>query len=112
MRRGKFERNTGHRRALFRGLVTNLILRDRIRTTETKAKAMRPFVDHMISLSKRGDLHARRQAASFLLDPVAVRKLFNDLGPKFAGRPGGYTRIIKIGPRRGDSAQLAVIEFM
>jgi len=97
---------------LLRNQVTSLILHDRIETTEAKAKAIKPLVDKMVTLGKRGDLHARRQAAAFLLDPKAVQKLFNDIAPKYADRNGGYTRVIKTGFRRGDAAPMAVVEWV
>jgi large subunit ribosomal protein L17 len=97
---------------LLRNQVTSLILNDKIETTEAKAKAIKPLVDKMVTLGKRGDLHARRQAAAYLLDPKAVQKLFNDIAPKYAERNGGYTRVIKTGFRRGDAAPMAVIEWV
>ena len=97
---------------LLRNQVTSLILNDKIETTEAKAKAIKPLVDKMVTLGKRGDLHARRQAAAYLLDPKAVQKLFNDIAPKYAERNGGYTRVIKTGSRRGDAAPMAVIEWV
>ena len=112
MKRNKLGRNTAHRRALFRNLVTSLILTGRIETTEAKAKAMRPFVDKMITLGKRGDLHARRQAAAFLLQPEAVQKLFNEVAPRYQDRNGGYTRILKKDYRRGDGAPVSIVELV
>ena len=97
---------------LLRNQVTSLIFNDKIETTEAKAKAIKPLVDKMVTLGKRGDLHARRQAAAYLLDPKAVQKLFNDIAPKYAERNGGYTRVIKTGFRRGDAAPMAVIEWV
>ena len=97
---------------LLRNQVTSLIFNDKIETTEAKAKAIKPLVDKMVTLGKRGDLHARRQAAAYLLDPQAVQKLFNDIAPKYAERNGGYTRVIKTGFRRGDAAPMAVIEWV
>jgi len=108
----KLSRNTEHRRALLRNLVTSLILRERIETTVAKAKAARPLAEWMITLAKRGDLSARRQAASYLLDPGAVRFLFGDLSKRYADRPGGYTRLIHTGWRFGDGADLAVLELV
>lgn len=114
----KLGRNKSARRALFRDLATDLIINERIETTEAKAKELRPIVEKMVTLGKRGDLHARRQAASFVRKEVAdaennaVQKLFDDIGPRFAERQGGYTRILKMGPRRGDNAERAIIEFV
>ncbi|MGH9519442.1 MAG: 50S ribosomal protein L17 [Terriglobales bacterium] len=108
----KLGRNTSHRRALLRNLVTSLVLEERIETTVPKAKAIRPLADRMITLGKRGSLHARRQAAAFLLSPQAVAKLFESLSPRFGDRAGGYTRITKTGFRKGDNAELAFIEYL
>ncbi|MGH9476815.1 MAG: 50S ribosomal protein L17 [Terriglobales bacterium] len=108
----KLGRNTSHRRALLRNLVTSLVLEERIETTVPKAKAIRPLAEHMVTLGKRGSLHARRQAASYLLDAQAVVKLFDQLAARFGDRAGGYTRIVKTGFRRGDNAALAYIEFL
>lgn len=108
----KLSRNTEHRRALLRNLVTSLILRERIETTVAKAKAARPVAEWMITLAKRGDLQARRQAASYLLDPGAVKFLFEDLSKRYASRQGGYTRLVHAGWRRGDGADLAVLELV
>jgi len=93
-------------------LVTALVLHGRIETTEAKAKAVKPLADKMVTLGKRGDLHARRQAAAFLMKPEAVQKLFSDIAPKYAERSGGYTRILKTGPRRGDAAPMAIVEWV
>ncbi|MGI6149715.1 MAG: 50S ribosomal protein L17 [Firmicutes bacterium] len=112
MKLRKLGRRADHRRMLLRNQVTSLILNDKIETTEAKAKAIKPLVDKMVTLGKRGDLHARRQAAAYLLDPKAVQKLFNDIAPKYAERNGGYTRVIKTGFRRGDAAPMAVIEWV
>jgi len=108
----KLGRNTSHRRALLRNLVTSLVLEERIQTTVPKAKAMRPLAERMVTLGKRGSLHARRQAASYLLSPEAVAKLFDSLSARFGDRAGGYTRIIKTGFRAGDNAPMAYIEFL
>ncbi|HHT73930.1 MAG TPA: 50S ribosomal protein L17 [Firmicutes bacterium] len=112
MKLRKLGRRSDHRRMLLRNQVTSLILHDRIETTEAKAKTIKPLVDKMVTLGKRGDLHARRQAAAYLLDPKAVQKLFNEIAPKYAERNGGYTRVIKTGFRRGDAAPMAVIEWV
>ena len=108
----KLQRNPSARRALLRGLATNVIERDRIVTTVTKAKAVRPWVEKMITLGKRDTLHSRRQAAAFLQTPEAVKKLFDTLAPRFSQQDGGYKRIIRLGPRKGDGAEEVVIEIL
>ena len=108
----KLGRNTSHRRALLRNLVTSLILEERIETTVPKAKAMRPQVEKMITLGKRGDLGARRQAASYLMTREAVSKLFDTVAPRFGDRDGGYLRIVRTGWQRGDGADKAFIELL
>jgi large subunit ribosomal protein L17 len=108
----KFSRPTSQRLALFRNLVTEVIRHERITTTEAKAKAIRPLVEQVITLGKRGDLHSRRQAYSRVYDPKLVDKVFFVLAERYADRPGGYTRIIKLGPRLGDAAPMALIEFV
>lgn len=108
----KLGRTTPHRHALFRNMVTSLILRDRITTTVPKAKEVRRFADWMVTLAKRGSLHARRQAARVVQDRVALQKLFGVLADRFRERGGGYTRIIPLGARRGDAAPMAVLEYL
>jgi len=108
----KLGRNTAHRRALLRNLVTSLILEERIETTLPKAKEARSAVEHMITLGKRGDLHARRLAASYALNPQAVKKLFEDIAKRYESRNGGYTRIVKTGWRVGDGADTAILELV
>ena len=108
----KLGRNTSHRRALLRNLVTSLILQERIETTATKAKAMRPHVEKMITLGKRGDVAARRLAASFLMTREAVERLFDTVSPRFGDRDGGYLRIIRKGFRRGDGGETVYIELL
>ena len=108
----KLKRDISARRALLRGLVTNVIEEERITTTVQKAKAARPLVERMITLAKQDNLHARRQAAAFLLKPAAVEKLFEKLGPRFNQRNGGYTRVVKLGWRRGDGAETAKLELV
>lgn len=108
----KLGRNPAHRRATLRNLVTNLIEKERIQTTLRRAKAARPIAERMITLGKRDSLHARRQAAAFLMTPGATKKLFGELAPRFADRPGGYTRIVRTGWRIGDGAELAILEFI
>jgi large subunit ribosomal protein L17 len=108
----KLGRNTSHRRALLRNLVTSLILEERIETTVTKAKALRPHAERMITLGKRGDVHARRQAAAYLMTDRAVSKLFETIGPRFGDRPGGYLRIVRTGWQKGDNAEKAFVELL
>ena len=108
----KLSRNTEHRRALLRNLVTSLILEERIETTAPKAKAARGIAEEMITLGKRGDLHARRQAARYFLTAPAVKKLFEDVAKRYTSRSGGYTRIVRTGWRKGDGADTAVLEFL
>jgi large subunit ribosomal protein L17 len=108
----KLGKQPAHRRAVLRNLVTNLIEKERIHTTILRAKAARPIAEKMITLGKRDSLHARRQAAAFLMTTDATKKLFADLAPRFADRPGGYTRIIRTGWRIGDGAELAILEFI
>ena len=108
----KLSRNTQHRRALLRNLVTSLILEERIETTVAKAKAARDIAEHLITLGKRGDLHTRRLAASYLLARAAVPKLFNDVAKRYSTRAGGYTRIVPTGWRKGDGADTAVLELV
>jgi large subunit ribosomal protein L17 len=112
MKQRKLGRMQGHRRSLLRGLVTAVVIHGRITTTEAKAKSIKPLVDHMITLGKRGDLHARRQAAAFLTKPEAVQKLFSEVAPNHQDRQGGYTRVLKLGPRPGDAAPMALIEIV
>lgn len=117
----KLNRTSSNRKALFRSLVTDLFLYERIQTTEAKAKELRSIADKMITLAKRGDLHARRQVASYVrreeLDSAevkqdAIQKLFSDIAPRYQERHGGYTRLTKIGPRRGDAAPMVLIELV
>jgi large subunit ribosomal protein L17 len=108
----KLGRNPAHRRATLRNLVTNLVEKERIQTTLLRAKAARPLAERMITLGKRDSLHARRQAAAFLMTPGATQKLFTDLAPRFSGRNGGYTRIVRTGWRIGDGAELAILEWI
>ena len=108
----KLKRDISGRRALLRGLVTNVIEEERITTTVPKAKAAKPLVERLITLAKEDNLHARRQAAAFLVKPEAVKKLFDKLGPRFHQRNGGYTRIVKLGWRKGDGAETAKLELV
>jgi large subunit ribosomal protein L17 len=108
----KLGRDSAHRKALYANLACALVEHGRIKTTVTKAKAVKPFAEQMITLGKRGDLAARRQAISELRSQDAVHKLFAEVAPRFAERPGGYTRIVKIGPRQGDAAEMAYLELV
>lgn len=114
----KLGRNSSARKALFRDLVTDLFLYERIQTTEAKAKEVRSIAEKLITLAKRGDLHARRQVAAFVRREMvngeqdAIQKLFSELAPRYTERPGGYTRILKLGPRRGDSAPMVYLELV
>lgn len=108
----KLGRTTSHRNAMFRNMVTSLLGEERIRTTCQKAKEVRRIAERMITLGKRGDLHARRRALAFIRDPAVVRKLFDTLGPRYAARPGGYTRILHLSPRPGDNAEMAYLELV
>ncbi|MCR4398502.1 MAG: 50S ribosomal protein L17 [Firmicutes bacterium] len=108
----KLGRTTAERRALLRSLVTALLAKEKIITTEAKAYEVKRLADKMITLSKKGTLHARRQTAAFLLDEDVVKKLFDTVSARYAHRAGGYTRILKIGPRKGDSAPMAMIELV
>ncbi len=108
----KLGRKTAHRKMMFRNLVTSLLDKERVRTTLPRAKAARPIAERMITLGKRETLHARRQALAFVKDPAVVSKLFSTIAPRFAQRSGGYTRIVRLGFRDGDGAQLAIIELI
>ncbi len=108
----KLGRPTDHRLALYRNLITDLIRYERIRTTEAKAKEIQAQAEKIITLGKKGDLHSRRQAAQTLYDGRLVEKLCGDLAERYAERPGGYTRVVKLGPRLGDAAPMAVIELV
>ena len=108
----KLGRDSAHRKALYSNLAGALIEHGRIRTTEAKAKEVRPIVEKMITLGKRGDLHAHRQAVAFLRSKSVAHLLFSEVAPRFADRPGGYTRVVKLGPRQGDSAPMAYLELV
>lgn len=103
-------RDSAHRKALYRNLVTDLLRYERITTTDAKAREIRPIAEKMITLGRRGDLHARRQALSYIYDRYVVEKVFEDIAPRMADRPGGYLRITRLEPRKGDGARMAVIE--
>jgi large subunit ribosomal protein L17 len=108
----KLGRKPAHRRATLRNLVTNVILHERMQTTRTRAKAAQPLVERMITLGKRDTLHSRRQAVAFLTTAGATEKLFRDIAPRFADRNGGYTRIVRLGWRIGDGAEVAILELV
>ena len=108
----KLGRDSAHRKALYSNLAGALIEHGRIKTTVAKAKAVKPFAEQMITLGKRGDLHARRQALAHLRSQEIVHRLFADVGPRFAERPGGYSRIVKLGPRPGDAADMVYLELV
>ncbi len=108
----KLGRDASHRKALYSNLSGALITHGRIETTEAKAKAVRPVAEKLVTLGKRGDLHARRQAMAELRSNDVVHRLFSEVAPRFAERPGGYTRIVKLGPRQGDAAPMAYLEFV
>jgi large subunit ribosomal protein L17 len=108
----KLGRDSAHRKALYSNLTGALIEHGRIKTTVTKAKAVKPIAERMITLGRRGDLHARRQAVAFLRSKDVVHKLFAEVAPRFAERPGGYSRIVKLGPRAGDAAEMVYLELV
>ena len=108
----KLKRDVGSRKALLKGLVTSVIEHERVITTVPKAKAVKPLVEKMITLAKRDTLHTRRQAAAFLETPAAVKKLFDKLGTRFGQRNGGYTRVVRLGIRKGDGAEQAMLELV
>ncbi len=108
----KLGRNPSHRRALLRNLVTSVVVEDRVETTLAKAKAVRPLIEKMITLGKRGDVHSRRQAAAFLMTPESVTRLFATVAPRYGERNGGYLRIVHTGFRKGDGGEKAVLELL
>ena len=111
--RHKLSRSASHRRSLLRNLAKEVIDHERIKTTEAKAKAVKPELEKLITLAKRGDLHARRQALSALgQDKFMVYKLFEEIAPRYSERPGGYSRILKLGPRRSDSTEMVLLELV
>lgn len=103
---------SAHRKAMLRNLTTDILKHGKVTTTETRAKEARRMVEKMITLGKRGDLHARRQALSYVMDKQVVKNLFDEIAPKYSERKGGYTRIMKLGPRKGDGAPMAIIELV
>ncbi len=108
----KLGRKTAHRKAMLRNLVTDLFREGRISTTDTRAKEARRQAEKMITLAKRGDLHARRQVLAYVYDETVVAKLFDEIAPKYEDRQGGYTRILKLGPRQGDNAEMVFLELV
>lgn len=108
----KLSRSSSHRKALYRNLVTDLLRFEKIVTTEAKAKATRPIAEQMITLGKQGTLHARRQALAYITDKKVVDKVFTELGPRYGERPGGYTRITRLGSRLGDNAPMTQLELV
>jgi large subunit ribosomal protein L17 len=108
----KLNRTASHRRATLRNMATSLFRHGRIETTTAKAKELRPFAERLVTLAKRGDLHARRLAARKIQDRQVLGSLFDEIGPRFAERPGGYTRILKLGNRKGDAAEMSLIELV
>ncbi len=108
----KLGRNSGHRGAMLRNIVTSLLKHERIETTEARAKELNAIAEKMITLGKQGDLAARRQAMSYLMDEDVVKKLFDEIAPKYADRQGGYSRIMKLGYRRGDAAEMVLVELV
>jgi large subunit ribosomal protein L17 len=108
----KLNRDAAHRRALYANLAGALIEHGRIETTEAKAKAVKPVAERMITLGRRGDIHARRQALAYLRSQEIVHQLFSEVAPRFQDRPGGYTRIVRIGPRQGDAAEMVYLELV
>ncbi|WP_047496399.1 50S ribosomal protein L17 [Terriglobus sp. TAA 43] len=108
----KLGRNTSHRRALLRNLVTSILIEDRVETTLAKAKAVRPLVEKMITLGKKGDVHSRRQALAFMMTDESVTRLFATVAPRYGDRQGGYLRIVKAGFRQGDGGEKAIIELL
>ena len=108
----KLSRTPSHKKATMRNMATSLFRHERIETTTAKAKELRPYAERLITLARRGDLHARRLAATKIQDREVLGKLFSDIAPRFAERPGGYTRILKLGHRKGDAAEMSLIELV
>jgi len=108
----KLNRTPAHRKMLYRNLVTSLFKHERITTTVPKAKEARKVAEKLITMAKNGDLHARRMAARKVMEPAVLQRLFEEIGPRYADRPGGYTRIMRMGPRKGDNAELAILELV
>ncbi len=108
----KLNRTAAHRKMMYRNMVTSLFMHERITTTVPKAKEVRIVAEKMITFAKKGDLHSRRMAARKVMEPAILQKLFSDIGPRYADRAGGYTRIMRLGPRKGDNAELAILELV
>ena len=105
-------KSPSHQRKILSNLAASLIMEERVTTTSAKAKMLRPYVEKIVTKARRGDLHARRNVLAKIQDTEVVTKLFDDIGPRYEDRPGGYTRIIKVGPRRGDGTEMSLIEFV
>ena len=105
-------KSPSHQRKILSNLAASLIMEERLTTTSAKAKMLRPYVEKIVTKARRGDLHARRNVLAKIQDTEVVTKLFDDIGPRYEDRPGGYTRIVKVGPRRGDGTEMALIEFV
>ncbi len=108
----KLDRSVGHRKMMFRTLVTDLLKHGHVKTTAAKARSARPIAEKMITLGKNGTLHARRQAAAYITEDAVVRDVFDELADRYRDRPGGYTRMTKLGPRKGDASEMALIELV
>lgn len=108
----KLDRTTAHRRALLRNMVTSFLINESIKSTDSKIKALKPLAEKMITLGKKGDLHVRRQALAVIRDKGVVKKLFDEIAPRMASRNGGYTRIVKVGQRKGDAAYISLLELI
>lgn len=108
----RFDRSDGHRMMMYRTLVTDLLKHGHVRTTAAKAREVKPMAEKMVTLGKAGSLHARRQAAAFITESAVVRSVFDDLADRYRDRPGGYTRLIKLGPRKGDASEMALLQLV
>jgi large subunit ribosomal protein L17 len=108
----RFDRASGHRMMMYRTLVTDLLKHGHVRTTAAKAREVKPMAEKMVTLGKTGSLHARRQAAAFITETAVVRSVFDDLADRYKDRPGGYTRLIKLGPRKGDASEMALLQLV
>ncbi len=108
----RFDRSGGHRKMMFRTLVTDFLKHGHVKTTAAKAREVRPMAEKMVTLGKTGSLHARRQAAAFITEDSVVRSVFDDIADRYKDRPGGYTRITKLGPRKGDASEMALLELV
>ena len=108
----KLNRPSGHRNLMLRGMVTDFIRNEKMRTTDSKAREVKRLAEKVITLGKKGGLHHRRRAAAYLTDKYVVRKVFDELSDRYEARPGGYTRLVKLGPRKGDAAEMAILELV